>query len=182
MADVRTHAHQVQVHPLRQHEGGIKVVYPQSGPSSTQVLAVVAGVPVGGTLLTLAGLTLAGSVIGLMLAFPLFLIFSPVIVPAAFVIGLAMTGFMASGAIGLTGLSSMSWVLNHIRREAKHRLADMAEYVGQRTKDAGQTIEDKAHDVRESKTYDVRDRDTKGHTASGERDTKTTREVRVATT
>ena len=37
MADVRTHAHQVQVHPLRQHEGGIKVVYPQSGPSSTQV-------------------------------------------------------------------------------------------------------------------------------------------------
>ncbi|CAN6981122.1 unnamed protein product [Brassica oleracea var. botrytis] len=193
MADVRTHAHQVQVHPLRQHEGGIKVVYPQSGPSSTQVLAVVAGVPVGGTLLTLAGLTLAGSVIGLILAFPLFLIFSPVIVPAAFVIGLAMTGFMASGAIGLTGLSSMSWVLNHIRRvreripdeldEAKQRLADMAEYVGQRTKDAGQTIEDKAHDVRESKTYDVRDRDTKGHTASGgDRDTKTTREVRVATT
>lgn len=158
-----------------------------------QVLAVIAGVPVGGTLLTLAGLTLAGSVIGLMLAFPLFLIFSPVIVPAAFVIGLAMTGFMASGAIGLTGLSSMSWVLNHIRRvrermpdeleEAKQRLADMAEYVGQRTKDAGQTIEEKAHDVRESKTYDVRDRDTKGHTASGgDRDTKTTREVRVATT
>ncbi|CAG7881906.1 unnamed protein product [Brassica rapa] len=193
MADVRTHAHQVQVHPLRQQEGGIKVVYPQSGPSSTQVLAVIAGVPVGGTLLTLAGLTLAGSVIGLMLAFPLFLIFSPVIVPAAFVIGLAMTGFMASGAIGLTGLSSMSWVLNHIRRvrermpdeleEAKQRLADMAEYVGQRTKDAGQTIEEKAHDVRESKTYDVRDRDTKGHTATGgDRDTKTTREVRVATT
>lgn len=37
MADVRTHSHQVQVHPLRQHEGGIKVVYPQNGPSSTQV-------------------------------------------------------------------------------------------------------------------------------------------------
>ncbi|CAH2055378.1 unnamed protein product [Thlaspi arvense] len=192
MADVRTHSHQVQVHPLRQHEGGIKVVYPQSqsGPSSTQVLAVVAGVPVVGTLLTIAGVTLAGSVIGLMLAFPLFLIFSPVIVPAAFVIGLAMTGIMASGAIGLTGLSSMSWVLNYIRRarehmpeeleEAKQRLADMAEYVGQRTKDAGQTIEDKAHDVRESKTYDVRDRDTKAHTVRG--DTKTTHEVRVAST
>lgn len=143
---------------------------------------MVAGVPVGGTLLTIAGLTLAGSVIGLMLAFPLFLIFSPVIVPAAFVIGLATTGFLASGAIGLTGLSSMSWVLNHIRRAgvnmpeelegAKQRLADMAEYVGQRTKDAGQTIEDKAHDVR--------DRDTKGHNVR-DRDTKT-HEVRVAST
>lgn len=157
-----------------------------------QVLALVAGVPVGGTLLTLAGLTLAGSVIGLMLAFPLLLIFSPVIVPAAFVIGLAMTGFFVSGAIGLTGLSSMSWVLNYVRRardympeeleEAKQRLAEMAEYVGQRTKDAGQTIEDKAHDVRESKTYEVRDRDTKGHTVRGDRDTKTTHEVRVAST
>ncbi|KFK37622.1 hypothetical protein AALP_AA3G007200 [Arabis alpina] len=197
MADVRTHSHQVQVHPLRQHEGGIKVVYPQSGtgtgtgtgPSSTQVLTVVAGVPVGGTLLLLAGLTLAGSVIGTILAFPLFLIFSPVIVPAAFLIGLAMAGFFTSGAIGLTGLSSMSWVLNFFRRarenlpeeleEAKQRLADMAEYVGQRTKDAGQTIEDRAQDVRETKT-DVRgDVHTKGH-ARGDRDTKTTHEVRVA--
>ncbi|CAH8258923.1 unnamed protein product [Arabidopsis lyrata] len=190
MADVRTHSHQLQVHPQRQHEGGIKVLYPQSGPSSTQVLAVFVGVPVGGTLLTIAGLTLAGSVIGLMLAFPLFLIFSPVIVPAAFVIGLAMTGFLASGAIGLTGLSSMSWVLNYIRwagehipeelEEAKQRLADMAEYVGQRTKDAGQTIEDKAHDVRETKTFDVRDRDTTKGTHNV-RDTKT-HEVRVAST
>ncbi|KAG7575559.1 Oleosin [Arabidopsis thaliana x Arabidopsis arenosa] len=190
MADVRTHSHQLQVHPQPQHEGGIKVLYPQSGPSSTQVLAVFVGVPVGGTLLTIAGLTLAGSVIGLMLAFPLFLIFSPVIVPAAFVIGLAMTGFLASGAIGLTGLSSMSWVLNYIRRagehipeeleEAKQRLADMAEYVGQRTKDAGQTIEDKAHDVRETKTFDVRDRDTTKGTHNV-RDTKT-HEVRVAST
>ncbi|VVA96051.1 unnamed protein product [Arabis nemorensis] len=188
MADVRTQSHQLIVHPQRQHEGGIKVLHSQSGPSSTQVLAVVGGVPVGGALLLLAGLTLAGSVIGLMLAFPLFLIFSPVIVPAAFVIGLAMTGFFTSGAIGLTGLSSMSWVLNFFRRarermpeeleEAKQRLADMAEYVGQRTKDAGQTIEDKAHDVRETKTHDVRDRDTKGHRG----DTKTTHEVRVAST
>ncbi|KAL1211284.1 Oleosin 5 [Cardamine amara subsp. amara] len=180
MADVRTHSHQLQVRPVPAHEGGIKVVHPKSGPSSTQVLAVVAGVPVGGMLLTIAGLTLAGSVIGLMLAFPLLLIFSPVIVPAAFVIGLATTGFLASGALGLAGLSSMSWVLNHIRRagvnmpdeleEAKQRLADMAEYVGQRTKDAGQTIEDKAHDVRDTKGHNVRDRDTKTH------------EVRVAST
>ncbi|XP_010524296.1 PREDICTED: oleosin 5 [Tarenaya hassleriana] len=157
MADVRTQPHQLQVHPQRQHEGGVKTLLPQRGPSATQVLAVVTGIPVGGTLMILAGLTLAGSVIGLMVAFPLFVIFSPIIVPAAIAVGLAVMGFLASGAIGLTGLSSMSWVLNYLSRAkeavpeqidyAKRRMAGVAGYVGSKTKDVGQSIETKAHEV-----------------------------------
>ncbi|GKV37249.1 hypothetical protein SLEP1_g45303 [Rubroshorea leprosula] len=118
--------------------------YSQSGPSGTQVLAVITLLPLGGMLLALAGLTLAGTVIGMLISIPLFLIFSPVIVPAAIVLRLAVAGFLASGAFGLTGLSSLSYVKNRVRRvtgaerytldqakdQAERRVTDMADYVG----------------------------------------------------
>ncbi|KAJ6970571.1 hypothetical protein NC653_034995 [Populus alba x Populus x berolinensis] len=71
--------------------------------------------PVGGTLLFLAGLTLVGTLTGLAVATPLFVIFSPVLVPAALVIGLGVLGFLTSGAFGLTALSSLSWMASYIR-------------------------------------------------------------------
>lgn len=125
-----------------------------------QVVALIAGVPIGGSLLALAGLTLAGSVIGLMLSIPLFLLFSPVIVPAALTIGLAATGILASGLFGLTGLSSVSWVLNYIRGTsdtvpeqldyAKRRMADAVGYAGQKGKEMGQYVQDKAHEAHDT--------------------------------
>ncbi|XP_021769148.1 oleosin 18.2 kDa-like [Chenopodium quinoa] len=130
------------------------------GPTASQVIALVTLVPVTGTLLFLAGLTLLGTVIGLCLATPVFLLFSPVLVPAALLMGLAVTGFLSSGAFGLTGLSSLSRVVGYIRQAgrrmpddldyAKRRVADMAAFAGQKTKDVGQTIESKA---RESGTH-----------------------------
>ncbi|CAL9014663.1 unnamed protein product [Prunus brigantina] len=151
MAD-RPQPHQLQVRP--QHGLGAKPQY--QGPSTGQVLAVITGLPVGGTLLALAGLTLMGTIIGALLATPLFIIFSPVLVPALFVIGLAVTGFLTSGAFGLTALSSLSWVTNYLRRAAglvpeqldqmKRRTADMAEFVGQKTKEGSQDIQSKAQD------------------------------------
>ncbi|CDY50118.1 BnaC04g32530D [Brassica napus] len=118
--------------------------------------------PIVGSLLAIAGLLLAGSVIGLMISIPLFLLFSPVIVPAAITIGLATTGFLASGMFGLTGLSSISWVMNYLRRTrggvpdqleyAKRRMADAVGYAGQKGKEMGQFVQDKAHDA---KQYDI---------------------------
>ncbi|KAG7632810.1 Oleosin [Arabidopsis suecica] len=134
--------------------------YKSRGPSTNQILALIAGVPIGGTLLTLAGLTLAGSVIGLLVSIPLFLLFSPVIVPAALTIGLAVTGILASGLFGLTGLSSVSWVLNYLRGTsdtvpeqldyAKRRMADAVGYAGMKGKEMGQYVQDKAHEARET--------------------------------
>ncbi len=154
----RPQPHQIQVHPQRGgYDAGMKTLMPQRGPSTSQVIAVLALLPVGGTLLALAGITLAGTVIGLCIATPLFLVFSPVLLPAAITIGLAVAGFFTSGAFGLTALSSLSWVLNSFRQatgtvpeladEAKRRMADMAGYVGQKTKDVGQEIQIKAHEA-----------------------------------
>ena len=142
--------------------GGYKSMMPESGPSSTQVISFLVGVPLVGSLLAIAGLLLAGSVIGLMISIPLFLLFSPVIVPAAITIGLATTGFLTSGMFGLTGLSSISWVMNYLRRTrggvpdqleyAKRRMADAVGYAGQKGKEVGQFVQDKAHDA---KQYDI---------------------------
>ncbi|KAK4350559.1 hypothetical protein RND71_029872 [Anisodus tanguticus] len=142
------HQQQVQVsHPTE----AIKSLLPQRGPSKSQVLAVVTLFPVGGALLCLAGLILAGTLTGLALATPVFLLFSPVLVPAALTIALAVTGFLTSGAFGIMALSSLSWMINYMRRmrgsageqmeHAKRRVQDTAGYMGQRV---GQKIQETA--------------------------------------
>jgi hypothetical protein len=150
----RPHGHQLQVHPQHnRYEGGVKSVFPENGPTAGQVVAVLAGLPVGGTLLAVSGFTLLVTLIGLAVATPLFLIFSPVIVPAAAVIGLAVGAILTSGALGITALSSLSWVVNYVRQasgedpidEAKRKVVDMTDYVGEKTKDLGQGIQNTAH-------------------------------------
>ncbi|KAB2030917.1 hypothetical protein ES319_D05G266800v1 [Gossypium barbadense] len=93
----------------------MKNFFHENGPSTSKVLTVATLLPVGGTLLLLAGLSLIGSLIGLAIAAPLFLIFSPVLVPAALLIAGSIAGFLTSGAFGITGLSSLSWIANYIR-------------------------------------------------------------------
>ncbi|KAG4147959.1 hypothetical protein ERO13_D05G256000v2 [Gossypium hirsutum] len=99
---------------LRQTDD-MKNFFHENGPSTSKVLTVATLLPVGGTLLLLAGLSLIGSLIGLAIAAPLFLIFSPVLVPAALLIAGSIAGFLTSGAFGITGLSSLSWIANYIR-------------------------------------------------------------------
>ncbi|KAJ8561095.1 hypothetical protein K7X08_027285 [Anisodus acutangulus] len=162
MAD-RPYPHQVQVHPSTRYEGGMRTLLPHKGPSTSQILAIVTLVPVGGILLGLAGLTLIGTIIGLCVATPVFLLFSPVLVPAAITVALAVTGFLTSGAFGLTGLSSLSWIvdyfkqgrttmeqLDYTKRRIQERVADATATVGQKTKDVGQAIQSTAQQGKES--------------------------------
>ncbi|KAF4351751.1 oleosin H2-like [Cannabis sativa] len=159
MADYqRTQYGQQQQQQHQTPSDAMKSFLPESGPSAQQILTVVTLVPLGGILLLLAGLTLAGTLLGLALSTPVFVIFSPVLVPAAFVIAAAVTGFLTSGAFGITGLSSLSWLANYLRRirmtpstalpeaadYARRRVQDSAAYVGQKTKETGQAIQSKA--------------------------------------
>lgn len=109
-------------------------------PSTSQVIVIATLVPLGATLLILAGLTLTATVIGLAVTTPLFVICSPVLLAAALVIGLSVAGFLTSGAFGVTSLSSFAWLASYLRRSrlteqlrqqyAKPRLEDT---VGQDT-------------------------------------------------
>ncbi|CAN4079205.1 unnamed protein product [Withania somnifera] len=156
MAD--RHAHGQLHHHRQHHEAAGGLMKSQRGPSATQILAIVTLLPVGGTLLCLAGVTLVGTLIGLAVATPVFLLFSPVIVPAILTVGLAVAGFLTSGAFGVTGLSSLSWILNYFKQgksvpenidAAKRRMADATAHLGQKTKEAGQTIQSKAQEGKE---------------------------------
>ncbi|KAJ3673006.1 hypothetical protein LUZ60_006380 [Juncus effusus] len=141
---------------------GMKNLLPDKGPSASQALTVATLFPVGGLLLTFSGLALTASVIGLCLATPVFLLFSPVLVPAALLMGLAVTGFLLSGALGLGGLSSLTCLTNTVRglfqktpdyvEQAKKRMAEATAHAGQKAKDAGDTIQSKTQQTAGGRT------------------------------
>ena len=152
MAD-RPQPHQLQVHPqygkggFPQRGVGVGAGEYGQGPSAGKIMAVLTLLPLGGTLLFLAGLTFVGTLIGLAVSAPVFLIFSPVLVPAAVTIALAVTGFLTSGAFGVTGMSSLSWVFKYLRLDqAKRSAEEMAMYAGQKAKDVGQDVQSKAQE------------------------------------
>lgn len=123
--------------------------------------------PVGGNLLFLAGLTLVGTLTGLAVATPLFVIFSPVLVPAALVIGLGVLGFLTSGAFGVTAVSSLSWMACYIRSlirgplpqildQARRRTRETAGQVGHKSRETGQIAQSKAQEVTYGGQEDVK--------------------------
>ncbi|XP_020211579.1 oleosin 16.4 kDa [Cajanus cajan] len=98
--------------------------------SSSNVVLVSALVPLGATLLTLGSLTLTTTIVGLALVTPLFVIFSPVLVPALLLIAVpvAVAGFLTSGALGITSLSSFAWLATFLRpRQAQKHTALQAQ-------------------------------------------------------
>uniref|UniRef100_A0A0D9VXU0 Oleosin n=1 Tax=Leersia perrieri TaxID=77586 RepID=A0A0D9VXU0_9ORYZ len=139
-----------------QHQLGdtVKGILPDKAPSASQALTVATLFPLGGLLLVLSGLALAASVVGLAVATPVFLLFSPVLVPAALLIGLAVTGFVTSGALGLGGLSSLTCLANTARQafqrtpdyveQARRRMAEAAAQAGHKTSQAGHAIQSRA--------------------------------------
>ncbi|CAI0416273.1 unnamed protein product [Linum tenue] len=160
MADHRRHDYYGREDQDQYGAGGMmKSMLPERGPSTQQILAVVTLLPLGGFLLLVAGLVFAATLIGLAVATPVFVICSPVIVPAALAIGMAVMGFLTSGAFGITALSSLSWMANYIRRtrvgavvpeqmeHAKRRAQDVAGQVGQKARDVGQAVQGKAQDA-----------------------------------
>lgn len=169
-----THRYDTGVNTQQRYEGGL-THYQDKSPSTSQVVAVITGLPVGGILLTLAGLSLLGTLTGLALTTPLFILFSPVLVPATIVIGLAVAGFLTSGAFGLTALSSFSWVMNYIRQtqgsvpeqfdSAKRRITDVAGYVGQKTKEVGQKTKEVGQDI-QTKAHEAKTQETKRTTTT----------------
>ncbi|CAN6287148.1 unnamed protein product [Urochloa humidicola] len=135
----------------------VKGMIHDKSPTASQALTVATLFPLGGLLLVLSGLALAGSVVGLAVATPVFLLFSPILVPAALLIGMAVTGFLTSGALGLGGLSSLTCLANTARQafqrtpdyveEARRRMAEAAAHAGHKTAQAGQAIQSRAQEA-----------------------------------
>ncbi|PKA53328.1 Oleosin 16 kDa [Apostasia shenzhenica] len=116
---------------------------PSRPPSmSQQIVKAAAAAAAGGSMLLLSGLTLAGTVIALTVATPLLVIFSPVLVPAAFALTLLAGGFLTSGGFGVAALSVLSWMYKYMT--GKHPVG--ADQIDQ----ARARIAEKARDIKSS--------------------------------
>nr|GEW33871.1 hypothetical protein [Tanacetum cinerariifolium] len=80
------------------------------GPLAHQIAKAATSATAGGMLLVLSGLTLAGTIISLIVATPLLVIFSPVLVPAVITMFLLATGFLTSGGFGVAAATVLMWM------------------------------------------------------------------------
>ena len=61
------------------------------------------------------GLTLTGTVVGLVFLTPILIFFSPIFIPMATVLFVAVVGFLSTRGFGLAALSAISWLYNYIK-------------------------------------------------------------------
>uniref|UniRef100_A0A7N1A4S5 Oleosin n=1 Tax=Kalanchoe fedtschenkoi TaxID=63787 RepID=A0A7N1A4S5_KALFE len=81
-----------------------------ASPNCDDFLKATAPFALGGSLLVLSSMALVGTVFGILVAAPLVVLFSPVLVPAVLTGAAIFTGVVASG--GLAGASAC-WVYNY---------------------------------------------------------------------
>ena len=81
---------------------------------SRKVAKTTTAVTLTGSLLVLSALTLAATVIGLVLATPVFVIFSPVLVPATIAVFLLGAGVFTAGGLGATATFVLTWMYKYV--------------------------------------------------------------------
>ena len=114
----------------------------QNQPVAVTLGKAVAAAAGAGSLLFLSALTLTGTVIALIVATPVMVIFSPVLVPAAIAVALLTTGFVSSGACGAAAMGVLAWMYRYLSHGASSPPgADKVDHAGAR-------LDAKAHDVK----------------------------------
>lgn len=128
-----------------------------SAPTSRQAIRFLTAAAIGATLLFLSGLTLTGTVISLVIATPVLVLFSPVLIPAGILTVLAMAGFLFSGGCCVAALMALSWMYNYLAGKhpvgadqvdyARMRIGDKARDMKERAREYGQFAQHKAHEA-----------------------------------
>lgn len=113
----------------------------------------------GGSSLVLSGLTLTGTVLGLAVATPLFVLFSPVLVPALITVVMIITGFMLSGGSGTAAIMGFTWLYNYVT--GKHPVGtDQIDYmkdeIGGKARDMKDFVRDYGKTGQQRADQDVR--------------------------
>ncbi|CAA7036843.1 unnamed protein product [Microthlaspi erraticum] len=139
------HHHHNQQQPMTKnlHESA-------SSPSTRQTVRFLTAAMIGLSLLVLSGLTLTGTVIGLIVATPLMVLFSPVLVPAVITIGLLAAGFLFSGGCGVAAATALAWIYRYVT--GKHPMgADKVDYarmmISEKAKELGHYAQTQTHEA-----------------------------------
>jgi hypothetical protein len=87
----------------------------QNAPTSRQILGLVTLLVAGGLLLLLGGLALTGTTITVLLATPVLIFFSPVLIPLAVVAFFIIGGLLGASTFGVAVVSAISWAYNYYK-------------------------------------------------------------------
>jgi hypothetical protein len=87
----------------------------QNAPNSRQILGLVTLLAIGGLLLLLGGLAITGTTVTAVLATPLLIFFSPILIPLAVVAFFTIAGLLGAGTFGVAVLSAISWAYNYYK-------------------------------------------------------------------
>ncbi|KAH7288016.1 hypothetical protein KP509_31G007500 [Ceratopteris richardii] len=127
----------------------------KKSPASSQVIGFLALLVTGGVSLFLGGLTLTGIVITLVLLTPVFLFFSPILVPAGIVLALCVAGVLTAAGVGVATLSALSWLYRYFKGRhpagaehadrARQRAMETVEQTKQKAKDVAGQAQSRAH-------------------------------------
>ena len=93
----------------------------------------------------ITGFTLTGAVVGLVFLTPVLIFFSPILIPVATVLFVAVAGFLSAGGFGLAVLSAISWLYNYIKGRRPPG-ADRIDYARMRIADTANHVKDYARE------------------------------------
>ncbi|CAD6343304.1 unnamed protein product [Miscanthus lutarioriparius] len=90
--------------------------YGQQQQSAAMAVAkALASATAAFTMLVLSGLAVTGTVLALIVATPLLVILSPVLVPAAITVALLTTGLVSSGGFGAAAVAVLAWMYRYLQ-------------------------------------------------------------------
>ncbi|OEL12588.1 hypothetical protein BAE44_0026395 [Dichanthelium oligosanthes] len=92
------------------------------------------------SMLLLSGLALTGTVLALIVATPLLVIFSPVLVPATITVALLVAGFVSSGGFGAAAMAVLAWMYRYLQTTTSSSSSSDQQQ---------QQTSNKAHDVKD---------------------------------
>lgn len=112
---------------------------------------------IGTSLLVMSGLLLTGTVIALVMATPVLVIFSPILVPVGIVALLTVAGLVVSGGFGVAAVSALAWIYNYVAGKhpvgadqldsARTTIARKAKAVKEKAKGYGHFVQSRAHEA-----------------------------------
>ncbi|KAI3440538.1 uncharacterized protein J3R85_003288 [Psidium guajava] len=129
----------------------------EHAPNSAQLLGFLSLLLSGGILLLLTGLTVTGTVIGLILFTPIIVISSPIWVPLCVAMFVTAVGLLSVCGFGITALAGLSWLYRYFRGlhppgsdradYARNRIFDTARHVKDYAREYGGYLHSKLKDV-----------------------------------
>ncbi|CAJ1944336.1 unnamed protein product [Sphenostylis stenocarpa] len=126
-------------------------------PNSSHLAGILTLLVTASVLLLLAGLTLTGTVLGLIFFTPLIIISSPVWVPASTLLFLITAGFLSVCGFGVALIAALSWIYRYFRGlhppgsdhvdYARSRIYDTASHVKDYAREYGGYLQSKVKDA-----------------------------------